>query len=305
VELAKRGAEVFRLNTEDLPEYASSSFGIDHNAAWWQWQSGDLPVDLSRVRSIWYRRHRLPLLTKELSDGEKEFCLRESDWFVRGALLSRAVRWMSHPAAIASAEAKLFQLSVARDIGFSVPTTLVTNSASEARRFVEARGAAIAKPIRTGYVDDGSHGLAIFSNLVTLEDLQHSDDSIQLAPVIFQQFIQKVCDVRITVVGERVFAARIDSQEFESSRIDWRRSERSDLRHTAIDLPSEVSRRCLTLLDRLNLSFGAVDMVIDAGGNYHFLEINPTGQWAWLQDRLGFDISGAIADWLLTVPNER
>ncbi len=296
--LADRGEKCFRLNTEDLPEHSTSSFGANADSLWWEWESGGLCVDLSEVRAVWYRRHRLPLMNAALSEGEKDFCLRESDWFLRGALLSRNVRWMSHPSAVTAAEAKLFQLAIAREIGLRVPATLITNDPVRARRFVESNGVAIAKAIRTGYVDDGLSGRAIFSNRISAADIEGCDESIRLSPVIFQQFIEKTCDVRVTIVDDKLFAARIDSQGVESARVDWRRSESDNLPHSRIDLPPQVAAGCIRLVQRLGLTFGAVDLVIDEKGEWYFLEINPTGQWAWLEDKLGFDISGSIADWL-------
>jgi len=299
--LQDRGVNFYRLNTEDLPETAMSSFQTGGNGLeQWTWVGGSRTVDLSAVWGIWYRRHRLPVLGVEMPEGWKDFCLRECDWFLRGALLAREVRWMSYPPAVAAAEAKLFQLMVARNLGLTVPRTLVTNDPTDARKFcIEQGGSIIAKAVRVGYVDDSASGMAIFSNLVTLDELAANADDLRLAPVIFQQFIDKVYDLRITIVGDRIFSARIDSQAIESAKIDWRRSETDNLPHAIANLPDDVSQGCLALLKRLGLTFGAIDMVVDREGRHYFLEVNPSGQWAWLQDRLRFDIAGAIADWLI------
>ena len=297
--LEKRAADFYRLNTEDLPEAVKSSFEISKDSAAWRWNCFEDEVELSDVRAVWFRRHRLPLLDAALDSGVRDFCLRECDWFLRGALLASNVRWMSFPPAVAAAEAKLFQLMVARDIGFTVPQTVFTNDGSKALAFAEACGFLIAKSIRVGYIDDGAHGLEIFSNLITAKDLREQEESIRLAPVIFQEFIDKAFDVRVTVVADQIFAARIESQVVESARIDWRRSDTDTLPHARMELPSDLALRCVDLVRRLGLEFGAIDFVVDRAERYYFLEINPNGQWAWLQDRLGFDIAGAIADWLL------
>jgi glutathione synthase/RimK-type ligase-like ATP-grasp enzyme len=49
---------------------------------------------------------------------------------------------------------------------------------------------------------------------------------------------------------------------------------------------------------RLGLSFGALDFVLTPDGRFVFLEINPNGQWMWLDDKLGFGITDAVVDWL-------
>jgi glutathione synthase/RimK-type ligase-like ATP-grasp enzyme len=108
-----------------------------------------------------------------------------------------------------------------------------------------------------------------------------------------------VADIRVTVVGEQVFPAKIHSQEFEETMVDWRKGENAKVKHERIELPPEIEDKCIELTKRLGLHFGAIDFVLDRGMNYVFLEINPNGQWGWIEKRLGYDISGEIVALLL------
>lgn len=114
--------------------------------------------------------------------------------------------------------------------------------------------------------------------------------------LITQEEIKKQYDVRVTVVGSQLFATAILSQEHEETTVDWRKGSRPDLQHERIDLPREVEEKCFALMKRLNLRYGAIDLVCDLQGKLWFLEINPNGQWAWIENLTGYPIAAAIVD---------
>ena len=138
---------------------------------------------------------------------------------------------------------------------------------------------------------------AIFTSTVRDTDLQELD-GLSLAPVTFQEWISKRSDIRVTVVGRRVFATEILSQGRESSRIDWRATDVADLPHRRFELPVTEVRRCISLVSRLGLAFGAIDLILDEDGALQFLEINPNGEWMWIEDLVGYPLSDAIASFL-------
>jgi glutathione synthase/RimK-type ligase-like ATP-grasp enzyme len=205
---------------------------------------------------------------------------------------------MSPPDRIWAAEHKLYQLIQAQKCGLSIPRTLVSNEPAailEAYRTFEQR--MIVKPVRLGYIEEAPQPRAIYTSQVLAEHLDRIADA-QLAPSIYQELIPKQCDVRVTIVGRRVFAADIWSQEDPAAAIDWRHTADPNLPHTKGQLPESLSGCLLDLMRRLGLHFAAIDLIKRADGNYTFLEVNPNGQWLWLDERLGCDITGAIAAWL-------
>lgn len=305
LKLRDLGASLYRINTEDLPLLASSSitFSNSHTPSW-SWVSGSKGADLDDIRSIWFRRHRLPLLPPEVAAQDAEYCLRESEWLLKGGLyskgaLARPVEWMSHPAKIQQAESKIYQLSVARSLGLAVPDTLISNDPERVRRFFrEKSGEVVAKPLRLGYFDYGNRQTGVFTSRVAPDDLAE-DAPLRMAPVIYQELVPKLFDIRVTVVGQKVFAAAIDSQSEPSAALDWRRTDNENLPHYAHDLPALVREACLSYMAALGLNFGALDFVLTPRNEYVFLEVNPNGQWVWIEEKLGFPISEAIATWLL------
>jgi glutathione synthase/RimK-type ligase-like ATP-grasp enzyme len=113
---------------------------------------------------------------------------------------------------------------------------------------------------------------------------------------IYQEFLPKAYDIRVTIVGRKLFAVSIDSQSDPSAVIDWRKTENPLLPHAPIELPAPLQRSLMELMSRLSLAYGAIDLVLTPDGRYIFLEINPNGQWLWIDEMLSLGISHSIAE---------
>jgi glutathione synthase/RimK-type ligase-like ATP-grasp enzyme len=123
-------------------------------------------------------------------------------------------------------------------------------------------------------------------------------EALPVMPVILQNYVEKRIELRITVVGERVFACAIHSQEGDAAtRVDWR-NDIGALRHESFTLPPEIEEKCVALVRDLGLEFSAIDMIVTPDGEYVFLESNACGQWLWLERRAGLPIAGTLADLL-------
>jgi glutathione synthase/RimK-type ligase-like ATP-grasp enzyme len=250
------------------------------------------------LMGIWFRRVRQPICPDGMSPGVYDFCLRESRSTLLGTVNIAGTRIMSSPECVWRAEHKLIQLKMANECGLLIPETVVTNepSAVEAA-FSRFNGRMIAKPARSGFVDYGDEQHAVYTTQILREHLADVD-SARWSPVIYQELIEKRCDLRITYVGGLIFVAEIDSQSDPEAKIDWRRTINPELPHRRAQLPQAIEDRVRTLMMRLGLQFGALDFVHTSENEYVFLEVNPNGQWLWLEDVLDFPISAAIADWL-------
>ena len=159
--LKRAGTRFYRLNTEDLPLVGRSSCEFRDGAHRLWWHAKGRTVSLDAVKRVWFRRHRLPALPTDTQPAHAEYCLRESQWFVRGVLWNLAecvpsFNWMSFPVNIQRAESKMLQLQVAARVGFACPETLISNNPDEIRRFfVRHEGRIVAKPLRLGFFDYG------------------------------------------------------------------------------------------------------------------------------------------------------
>lgn len=219
--------------------------------------------------------------------GVHEYCSREASDFAAGAVLASDCRIMSEPSRVWAAEHKLFQLVLAKASGLAVPDAVVTNDADEIRRTFEAfDGQMIGKPVRSGFVDLGEEQRAIYTTKICHENLDDLSGA-KLSPVIFQRLIPKDRDIRVTVVGDRIFTAAIDSCSDPSAVIDWRRTQNPDLPHSIFHLPEWLETKVLRLMERLGLAFGALDFVLTPEGQYIFLGVGSDG---------GADVASSVWD---------
>ncbi len=293
--LERRSVPFFRLDTDRFPSEIRASFDPQGTLTI---SDGERSISGRQVKSVWYRRNVAPNLPECLDSGTREFCERETRTFLLGSLAALPTqRWLSSPQAIWRAERKPYQLAVAAQLGFTLPLTIMTNDPAAARSVAQARSRLVAKALSSGYIS-GAHGnQAIFTSEMAPDDLDDLD-GLAVAPVTLQEKVEKSSDIRVTVVGEEVFAAEILSQDRESSRVDWRATDDPNLQHRAHKLPSTLARRCRRLVSHLRISFGAIDFALKPDGTYVFFEINPNGEWLWIEDQLGLPISDRIAAWL-------
>jgi len=207
--------------------------------------------------------------------------------------------WISPVNSIRKAENKIFQMIIAEKIGFEIPESLITTLKSEAISFIRSqKDDCIIKAIKTGFIENKKYPKIIFTNNIS-KNILSSLDRIKYCPTYFQKRVEKSYDLRVTVVGKVVFPAKIDSQSFEETKTDWRKGENAFLNFEALNLHETIKTKCIDLTKALNLQFSAIDLVVDINNKIEFLEINPNGQWAWIEKRLDYNISGELSNLLI------
>lgn len=292
-ELNRRGTcEVARVNPGDFPQDVTVSASLDVESG--QWRGGlatsSRTVELTEITSVYWRRptpHKFP----GLDDQDAEFAKVQAREGFGGVLASLpGCRYVNHPHRNWAAEYKPRQLSVAADLGFAVPPTLITSDLDAARAFVRKHAPVIYKPLRvTALVRDG-RPQAMWTQRVEPEDL---DETVAGTAHLFQaEVVGKVADLRVTVIGDRVFCVRIESSD---GRLDWR-SDYDMLTYQVADLPDPLTAKLKEYLRRFNLLFGCFDFGVSDDGTPYFLECNPNGQWAWMQPPTGLPMTEAFAD---------
>lgn len=304
-ELQKRGITYYRLNTEDIPNKIYVNFNI--NTATYELFDGikQITINLLEFDSVYYRR---PLLNNlYYIDGinmqERNYLRSELAFVLEGIYkILKDKFWLNNIYDIREAENKIYQLQLAQEVGFLVPQSLISNQIGKVNQFKTSIGdECIVKPIKSGNVNGESTPKAIFTTKINDEHFEDIE-RIEAFPIYIQNNIHKQYDLRIIVIGTEIYAAQIHSQVSKSSEIDWRKG--SDiLEHRVHNLPENIKKMCIELTKRLNLNYSAIDMVVDRQGQYVFLEINPNGQWAWIENRLGFPLAEKIVDLLIVEDN--
>ncbi|GGK38724.1 MvdC/MvdD family ATP grasp protein [Nocardia camponoti] len=245
---------------------------------------------LDDVRAVWWRRAHPCAVPHGVRAADDEFRQAECDGFLQGMLWSIPAYWVNDPAAERTAARKIVQLETAQRAGFVVPETLITNDPDEARSFVESRsGPVVYKRTGTGRGEFSETRIIADADLGRLM-------SIRSTPTTFQDYIAAACDLRVVWVDGIEWTVRIDSQA-GVGRVDSRLDTSVDF--TPYRLPASVSKSLSTLMGALGLSFGVVDLRLGADGEYYFLEVNPQGQFAYLEIKTGLPLFASLANLLV------
>ena len=298
--LNDRHVPVFRLNTEDFPLEVALTWRDDA----WELRYHGRTLTPDRVRSCWYRKPSDAEVHAEITDDGARTFVRDECHYVLNALYraTPGVTWVSHPDALQASKYKAHQLHIARAIGFRVPETLLTNDPAAFLEFHRRHGGRVIVKIAGRGPTTIPADQAIYTTLLEGHDVATIAETVRFAPHLFQAYVEKAYEVRVTVIGERVFAVRIDSQASERTKVDWRRYDFANTPHTVIALPPEVEERCRMLVRRYGLAFGAIDLIVTPQNEWAFLEINPNGQWLWLEELTGLPITDAVVALLSGCP---
>lgn len=329
--LDQLGIPWLRINTEAFPLVSTGTLRfLDSKPAQVDFSTGGTTVSLDCVRAVWFRRVGSPLIADGMTEYESDFVIGEARAFLEGLFSLAKARWVNDRWKERLASSKPAQLDAAQQLGLRIPRTIITNDPEEVRDFHAVNCSlgfqTLFKPL-SGFSPNGdlflshfadAHGPClkakprvpkkrsepsslIFAQLLDNARLQFIEN-VGICPAIFQEFLPKLSDIRVTVVGEQIFSCEIHSQEFAQTRIDFRRMVQLNgterLRHTPCRLPPHIESKVRMLMEHFGLLFGCFDFVRTMDGEYVFLEVNPSGQWLWIEDLTELPISDALVDLL-------
>jgi len=244
---------------------------------------------LVEVSAVWWRRPRLPEPPASLDEPARTYVVSEWEHFVDGIEWCTHAHWINPPQANRVAARKARQLVEAQRVGLTVPRTLMTNDPDAARDLAaEYDGELVYKRL-------GSAPRPIAATKPLLAADLNRLDSLQSCPAIFQQRIDARADIRITAIGDELWTVAIDAS-VGASPLDWRFDLNVPMR--AHDLPDEVGDKIRALLASLDLSYAAVDMRLTESGDYVFLEVNPSGQYLFVELLAELPLTDRVATWL-------
>ncbi|MFD5563063.1 ATP-grasp ribosomal peptide maturase [Kitasatospora griseola] len=288
-ELHGRGVPVVRFDSGDFPTTLSFAATVTPHGIEGTLTTPARRADLAHIRSLYYRRPS-GFTFSHLDGQNARFAITQARYGLGGIMASLpGCLYVNHPHRIGDAEFKPSGLAVAANCGFRLPSTLITSEPDAARAFVKRYGPVIYKPLSTPLYRVNGVSCTVEVGDVVPEDI---DDAVAGTAHLFQQRIDKTADVRVTVIGDRVFYVQIDSD-----LLDWR-TDYSRLTYSVVLPPVGLERRLRAYLDRFGLVFGAFDFAVDRRGQWWFLECNPSGQWAWLEPETGLPMVAAMADLL-------
>jgi len=291
----ERGVQFVRINTDDVPRHAGLTFNETEDSSGWSLYVDGKSTPAESISRAWFRRPLSCVGHPDITEQEaKRFAADECNALMEGLYeIIPLEKWLNAPRHIRISQHKVAQIAHLQRLGVRIPKTLITSDPAKLMHFWdECDGKVIYKTIGRNSTrhPDGRLQFA-YANRLTQEML--SDHSaIELAPCLFQEYIEKDVELRVTVVGEEFFTCEIHSQVSEY-KTDWRHYE-EEVPYVKGQLPNHVERECLRIMDNMNLRFGALDIIRTPNNEYVFLEINPNGQWLWIEQRTKMPISEAI-----------
>ena len=300
--IASKDGHTIRFDTDRYPTEVrlSAYYGTAGNERL-TLSNKDGEFDLRDVTAIWHRRLNLGArLPATLNKQLRHASIGEASAAAHGMLASLKAFRMDHLHHIRHAENKQLQLQVARELGLNIPRTLTTNDPAAVHAFAKScEGGMVTKMLSSFAIYEEGKELVVFTNPVKPEDLEDLS-GLTLCPATFQELLAKSLEIRVTVVGHRVMSASIDSQVSTRATHDWRRDGVRMLQDwQPYQLPLEVEEKILRLMDYFSLNYGAIDVILTPEGRHVFLELNPCGEFFWLERAPGLPVSDAIADLLL------
>lgn len=298
--LKERGFDALRVDTDRYPMELRLTARFSARERGFVLRVDHRELALDEVPAVWARRLWPGRLPRNLDARYAPHCRSESRtaFFDTLALLDGA-RWVNPIGPLFAAESKLLQLKTAQDVGFALPETSVTNDADEARALYDrTHKRAVTKLLGALSQTMDASGDFVYTSALTDEHMDAVDE-VRLCPQVFQARIEKAVELRCIVVGDGCYVGAVDASKSTRGAVDWRLSRPGETEWSRYDLPPDVEERTLALLARLDLRYGAVDFIVTPEGEHVFLEVNPAGEWGWLERDLELPIGAAIADELI------
>ena len=285
IELNKRNKKYLRINRDIFNQYEIE----------WDILKGKLKIKINddeycideRLKGVYYRA---PVYIRYYSQTTYEEQLFKSQWmsFIRNLICFENATWINNPVDTYKAENKMLQLKYANELGFLVPKTSVINCPSN---LVSKNELYAVKSIDTLFLRNGTEECFLYTNTINGKEI--NDSELGLSPIVVQQLLNPKIDLRITVIEGHVYPIKIIKND-NGITDDWRK-EKDNVEFIPVSIPKYIEEKCVNLVAKLRLKYGAIDMAL-CNNEYYFIEINPTGEWAWLVESSGLKIYEDIVD---------
>lgn len=284
IELDKQNIDYLRINRDELKDY-TIEFNPIHPEITGHYKNLSFKICKENLKSIYYRAPTFlrDIFQEGLSEEEQ---LIRTQWaaFVRSLCVFENIKWLNNPVDIYQAEIKPFQLYLANKFGMKVPKSIISNKTIS----IDTKLIAI-KSIDTAIVSNGDEEGFVYTEIYEHDNIPKEKYS---SPFFIQEGLVPKTDIRVTVIEDEVIAIAITG----TNKIDedWRRY-KNELKYTVFELPKKIKTFCAEYVKNLKLNFGAIDLIL-FNEEYYFIEINPTGEWSWLQQNTGFKFDELIVN---------
>jgi len=174
---------------------------------------------------------------------------------------------------------KPYQLERIRSLGWSVPETLITTDADEAKAFWKDHGEVVYKSVS---------GTRSRVSRLRAEHTERFSD-LSSCPTQFQQYIYGV-DYRVHVVDDKVFACVVCC-----SADDYRYPANETPEIRGCSLTPDLEEKCRKLAAAMNLPLAGIDLRCTPQDEWFCFEVNPSPAFTYYQQMTGQPIGQAVA----------
>lgn len=286
-----------RLNSNDIPQ--NIRFHLQHHkeidaSGHIQVSTNNVKVSLQEIKSVWWRRPKAFILPEGLSSQEKAFSQQELDHVWDGLWATVDTYWISLPSNIKNASNKYEQLKRAELFGLDTPKTIISNNYFEIQEFFSSIESRIAYKVLTDPflamnksdkpLENDRLPKAVRTTIITEKHIEKLGEQL-LIPCLFQEYIEKHSEFRVTIIGDDIFVAEIFSQEHPKTSVDFRHFD-VPITYKVGQLSDEILNKCVQFVKSYNLNFSTMDLILTPEGRVVFLENNPNGQFIFIEKRL-------------------
>lgn len=291
--LRNLNSDYLRINSDDLNKI---SFEINPNGSYLCHISNEI-FELDSVKTIFFRRIPSKFENSD-NDNDSPYLNNERKHFLEGVFLSlNQAKWINPMFSTQIAERKIFQLRLAKQFGLIIPKTIITNNSKKADEFLKSNKSSIIKPVSNGLQVLKDKTYSIYTSVIESTFFENYEREIIFeTPVLLQEKIQNKYDIRVTIIGDNIFSVAIN--KLNKNEVDWRKPE-VEKKYSLIQLPKNIEKKLFQYHKHLNLVYSAIDLIQTEDNQFIFLEINPVGEWVWLENELGLNISNCLINEIL------
>ncbi|WP_205836062.1 RimK family alpha-L-glutamate ligase [Asaia bogorensis] len=230
---------------------------------------------------------------------ERDFCRTEWMHALLGLQqLDRDTLWIDKKTNKDKASYKVYALKKALESGLLIPPSIVSNSYDEIENFTIAHDEVVYKTLSSPFIGNK----IVYTSLMTRHDIDSFRNSCKIAPNLIQKYIKKKYELRLIWCLGSISAIGIDSQNYDHAVIDWRKESLRREMFFETTIPKDLVHKLNLFMRLIGLNYGVIDMIKTDEDDYIFLDINPTGQWDWIDALIGsntaHNVANAIVEYL-------
>lgn len=299
-----KGFNSVRINIDSFPTQINITKTFNYPFKPDKIQLPEKTINIKNIEGVWLRKYWGPKVNTEIDPLYRNGCTNESTAVINGLFYTlNHVPWIDPLEKVRFAENKMVQLDLAQKSGIRIPQTLITNNPADLKKFYhDLSGEVVVKMLTS--LSSSMKGSSFFMYTSKVEPEHIKDASLlELCPLTFQEQIHKEYELRVMYVDGYFFTGKINTGNSQFGKIDGRLSKINETKWERYELPEKICKQMDLLMNKLGLTYGAIDVIKSVNNEYVFLEVNPIGEWGMLQKDLGYPIAETIADSLIKKVN--